>query len=281
MVRKAAISSFQETVQQHYALYGRHDLPWRLPEHGGTFDPYKILVSEIMLQQTQVSRVIPKYQEFLKRFPDVETLARAPLGDVLRVWNGLGYNRRAKFLWQAARTVQHEFGGVFPEQTSELTHLPGVGKNTAGAVAAYAFDKPAVFIETNIRTAFIYHFFLDRTAVSDSEILALVGAALPAEGDGQYREWYWALMDYGSFLKQSAKNLNKLSKSYNKQSPFEGSRRQVRGKVIRLLSKKPHSKAALGREIADERLESVLSDLVNEGLIVKAGGMYDLHSREA
>lgn len=274
MVSKGAIRAFQDTVRQHYELYGRHDLPWRRPEANGAFDPYRILVSEIMLQQTQVPRVIPKYLEFLTEFPDINALAAASLGDVLRAWSGLGYNRRAKFLWQAGRQVQKEYDVVLPDNVSELTRLPGVGKNTAGAVLAYAFDRPEPFVETNIRTVFIYHFFPGEQGTTDAQILEILSATLPRAGS---REWYWALMDYGTFLKQAVANLNKLSKTYSKQSLFEGSRRQLRGKIIRLLGQKPLSKANLQKEINDERLNDVLADLLHEEMIRKTGGMYDLH----
>ena len=274
-MRQAQRQKFQDTVWQHFELHGRHDLPWRVPESSGSFDPYKILVSEMMLQQTQVPRVIPKYFEFLARFPTVRVLAEAPLGDVLTAWSGLGYNRRAKFLWQTAQDVTNDFGGIFPRTVEELTRLPGVGKNTAGAIIAYAHNQPIVFVETNIRTTYIYHFFENREDVSDEEILALVRQTLPA-GKGNYRDWYWALMDYGSLIKQTIGNLNKLSKSYNKQSVFMGSRRQIRGQIIKLLADKPLSKSELGRRITDERLESVLDDLTREKLIKESSGLYSL-----
>src|SRR6185437_9030478 len=155
----AAIQRFMAQLTAYYEAHGRHDLPWRLPAPDGSFDPYKILVSEVMLQQTQVGRVLPKYQQFLSRFPDVKSLATAPLGDVLKMWNGLGYNRRAKFLWLAAQKIVDGFGGVFPSDVQQLELLPGVGANTAGAIRVYAFNKPAIFIETNIRTVYIHHFF--------------------------------------------------------------------------------------------------------------------------
>ena len=250
----------------YYQAHGRHDLPWRQPEPDGSFDPYKILVSEIMLQQTQVSRVIPKYREFLSRFPSFEILAAAPLGEVLKVWNGLGYNRRAKYLWQAAQKVASDYRGQLPDRVEALTALPGIGANTAGAILAYAFNLPRPFIETNIRTVFIYHCYADAPAVSDRQILDLVSATLPAHP----REWYWALMDYGSHLKQAVGNLNMLSKHYTKQSRFEGSRRQIRGQILRLLAQRPHTNAELSEHLADERLAAVLQDLEQEGFITPA-----------
>lgn len=272
-MKDAELQAFKDTVWQHFELHGRHDLPWRIPEPDSSFDPYKILVSEIMLQQTQVPRVMPKYLAFLDTFPTVGSLASAPLAEVLTAWNGLGYNRRAKFLWQAAQEVMGRHNGTFPVSASELVGLPGVGKNTAGAILAYAFNEPISFVETNIRTVYIYHFFQNREGVNDAELLEIVTKTVDPNNP---RSWYWALMDYGTFLKQTIGNLNKLSKTYAKQSPFQGSRRQIRGQVIRLLTSKPMSFSALARAIGDERLPAVLQDLVREALIQKRGGLYTL-----
>lgn len=277
------IAAFQQVVWEYYDWQGRHDLPWRLPEADGGFDSYKVLVSEVMLQQTQVGRVIAKYAQFLGLFPRVEDLAKASLGDVLVVWQGLGYNRRAKFLWQAAQMVVNEYGGEFPQDQKELTKLPGVGVNTAGAIVAYAYNRPVSFIETNIRTVFIHHFFADlasREAVHDKEVGELVEATLPKGKDANIRLWYWALMDYGTFIKQTAGNKSRASKSYVKQSPFAGSKRAVRGAVIRHLSKNEQGTSLnvdeLARQIADPRLPDVLQDLVKEGMVRESAGVYRL-----
>ncbi len=273
------IKRFQDEVWKYYDAHGRDGLPWRQPDDAGMFDPYKIMVSELMLQQTQVSRVIPKYLAFLEQFPDVATLAAAPLGEVLTAWQGLGYNRRAKFLWQAAQMVDAEMGGVFPAEQKALTALPGVGMNTAGAIMAYAYDKPVTFVETNVRTVFIHHFYdgAEALTVSDKEVLELVqrslpGAATGGQTTGGAREWYWALMDYGTHIKQQYGNKSRASKTYAKQSPFEGSRRKVRGAVIRLLSQRPSTYGQLAEHEPDARLESVLSDLVREGMVVSESG---------
>jgi A/G-specific adenine glycosylase len=268
------MARFQDTVWEYYAAHGRHDLPWRQPAADGGFDPYMILVSEIMLQQTQVTRVWPKYVAFLEQFPDAATLARAPLGDVLVAWQGLGYNRRAKFLWQAAGMVMEQFDGRFPSSLKELIRLPGVGANTAGAVMAYAYDEPVAFVETNIRTVFIHHFFADATDVPDREVLALVTAALPS--DGSARQWYWALMDYGTHIKQTVGNTSRASRSYVRQSPFQGSRRQVRGAVIRELGVRGLSREALAERVNDPRLEEVLADLESEGLVRRSSRGWQL-----
>lgn len=272
MISNKLKQNFQTQVWDYYSAHGRHDLPWRTPglkfQNGNQLDPYKIMVSEVMLQQTQVSRVIPKYLSFLEQFPDVETLATAELGDVLRAWSGLGYNRRAKFLHLAAQQVMSAYNGVFPQEAVELVALPGVGVNTAGAILAYAFDRPAVFLETNIRTVFFHHFFKDVADIPDRKLLELVRDTLPSEHP---REWYWALMDYGTYLKATVGNLNKLSKTYVKQSTFQGSRRQLRGLILRQLSNSTLKMTDLTVLIPDERLGNVVADLLAEGLIHRQG----------
>jgi len=265
----AEVQKFRQEVNNYYAQHGRHDLPWRQPESRGGFDPYKILVSELMLQQTQVNRVIPKYHEFLQAFPDVNNLTAAPLGEVITVWSGLGYNRRAKYLHEAARQISKL--GSFPNTITELVKLPGVGKNTAGAIVAYAYNQPEVFVETNIRTVYIHHFLMHTPGISDSQITGLVEATLCKTHP---REWYWALMDYGSYLKREIGNLNKLSKVYSKQSAFIGSKRQLRGKVLRELAHKPRHLSEF--TIDDYWLPEILETLVTEGLIRCSEGVYRL-----
>lgn len=264
MIDEVTRRTFQAEVWDYYRQHGRHDLPWRHAEGG--FQPYHILVSELMLQQTQVPRVLSKYAAFLEQFPTLETLAAAPLGAVLRVWTGLGYNRRAKYLHQAVKHIVA--GGAFPQTIAELTKLPGIGPGTAGAILAYAFNEPAVFVETNIRTVFIHHFLDGQTDIPDKTILELVSQTLPGSG---YREWYWALMDYGSHLKKLNGNLSRHSRSYARQATFSGSRRQIRGQVLRLLSGAPMSLVALSRRIADERLSEIVDQLIKEGLILEHG----------
>ncbi len=268
------IASFQAVVWRYHLNHGRHGLSWRLPDPDGSFDPYKILVSEVMLQQTQVQRVLPKYAEFLERFPTVQHLAKAELGDVLVAWQGLGYNRRAKYLWQAAQKVVADHKGSFPQSQQELVKLPGVGVNTAGAVMAYAYDQPVVFVETNIRTVFIHSFFADQDGITDKAVLKLVGDTLP--GSESTRVWYWALMDYGVHLKHTVGNKSRASKTYVRQSPFEGSRRQVRGAVVRELGDGAKDSEALRSTISDPRLEAVLFDLVQEGMIQRDSSVYRL-----
>ncbi len=273
----------EDAVWAYYEKHGRHDLPWRLQDSKGSFNPYFIMVSEIMLQQTQVGRVIPKYEQFLARFPDVQSLAAAPLADVLVAWSGLGYNRRAKFLWQAARMVVDDFAGTFPETVGELVKLPGIGINTAGAIAAYAFDRPVTFIETNVRTVLIHHFFADQDDITDKQLLPLlqqimdniVADAIPERSS---RTWHWALMDYGTYLKQTVGNMNRQSKTYAKQSTFNGSKRQIRGQVLRLLSEGAQTLDALQKNVADDRLDAVLRDLIQEEFITYKDERYHLGS---
>lgn len=265
-----AVAAFQQHIYDYYHAHGRHDLPWR-----GTnrLEPYSIMVSELMLQQTQVSRVIPKYEQFLAVFPSVQALAKAQLSQVLTLWSGLGYNRRAKFLWQAAQMVVKDYDGNFPSTQAELTKLPGVGINTAGAIAAYSFNKQVVFLETNIRTVFIHHFFNDSLSVSDKDLLPIVKSALDEESP---RDWYWALMDYGTHLKKTIGNASTLSAHYKKQATFKGSKRQVRGQVIRILTERPKTLDELRAVINDDRLDAVLSDLTDEAMITKTNGVYSL-----
>lgn len=255
-------TKFNEILMQYYADYGRYDLPWRQPEPDGRFDPYKIMVSELMLQQTQVARVIPKFNEFLINFPDVDHLATAPLSEVLLAWSGLGYNRRAKFLWQAAQSIT----GHFPQTSEDLVKLPGIGKNTAGAILAYAYNQPVLFLETNVRTVYIHHFFQDQIEVPDAEIVKTLAATLDQTNP---REFYWALMDYGTYLKKTVGNLSRYAKGYAKQSKFEGSRRQIRGQVLKFLATQSLTLPELADRIPDERLAAVVSDLLAEKLITR------------
>ncbi len=220
------IKAFQKQIMTHYRLHGRV-LPWRL-----TVNPYRIWVSEIMLQQTQVDRVIPKYRLFLKQFPTVQKLAAASLVSVLRLWQGLGYNRRARYLREAAIVIAKKYQGKFPSNDLELLKLPGIGRYTAAAIAAFAFNQPVVMIETNIRQVYVHYFFHDQFNINDKQILSLIEQTLDKKNP---RKWYWALMDYGAYLKKQHGNINIRSKHYIKQSTFQGSNRQIRGQVIKEL----------------------------------------------
>lgn len=236
------------------------DMPWRQDTR-----PYYVLASELMLQQTQVERVIPKFELFITAFPDEQSLAESSLADVLRLWQGLGYNRRAKFLHEAAKKIMAEFQGSFPDTVEDLVTLPGVGKNTAGAIMAYSFNQPVVFIETNIRTVYLHHFFPDGDIVDDKTIANLLDETMDKNHP---REWYWALMDYGSFLKRSGQARLKQSKHYKKQSPLRGSVREVRGQIIKALAARDMNQSQLSRHLAaDDRFEAALTGLMKDGLV--------------
>jgi A/G-specific adenine glycosylase len=249
-------SEFVEVVWEYYAKHGR-DLPWRTQP----FDAYTILVSEVMLQQTKVTRVVPKYQAFLKQFPTIESLANNSLSEVIRAWSGFGYNRRAKSLHEAAKQLAPR---PEPWSLEDLTACKGIGFNTAAAVITYAYNQPLAFIETNIRTVYIHHFFADQTDVDDKALLPLIEQTLDQEHP---REWYWALMDYGSFLKTTVGNAARFSKHHTKQSIFQGSKRQIRGQVLRLVANQSMNKAKLQQHISDDRLHQVLDQLVADGLL--------------
>ena len=261
------ILGFQKLVLAAGVQHWR-DMPWRQPEDSVQFDPYKILVSEIMLQQTQVPRVAIKYQQFLNVFPTVNQLAKAPLADVLRVWSGLGYNRRAKYLHDAAKQLASKEFWTY----ESLIAQKGIGHNTAAAIRVYAYNEPHVFIETNVRSVFLHHFFQDKNDVSDKEILPLLEQALSSQNP---RKFYWALMDYGTYLKQ-IQNPNVRSRSYVRQARFNGSLRQVRGAVIRELTSGHLDTTELTKRIHDQRLPMVLKVLTEEGLIQKTKRRYFL-----
>jgi A/G-specific adenine glycosylase len=221
----AVVAEFHDIIRDHYRQRGR-SFAWR-----ETRDPYRILVSEVMLQQTQTSRVVDKYEQFLGLFPDFETLAAAPLRAVLESWQGLGYNRRAVALHRIAQEVAQRYDGRLPSSPDALRALPGVGPYTAAAVAALAFDQPTIFVETNIRQVFLHFFFAGSEGVPDRDILPLVEATLDRK---RVREWYWALYDYGAALKKSG-NITTRSAHYRKQSPFAGSNRELRSEILKLL----------------------------------------------
>ena len=264
------VSAFQTLIYGHYNQYGR-DLPWRKTEN-----PYHIFVSEIMLQQTQVERVIQKYGPFISVFPDFPSLARSALKDVLSAWQGLGYNRRALALLRTAHVILTDYGGILPHEVDKLVKLPGIGKTTAASIYVFAFNKPAVFIETNIRRVFIHRFFADHDNVNDREILPLVEKTLDRSHP---RLWYYALMDYGAMLKKLIQNPNRKSSHYRKQPPFEGSDRQMRGEILRvLLRDAPLSTADIANTIciARKRLTLTLTRLEQEGFIKEHGGTYTI-----
>lgn len=271
MARSLVQQRFRQTVRKYFAAAGRHDLPWRRPQ-----TPYRVLVSELMLQQTQVDRVKPRFDAFMKRFPTWKALAHAPLADVYALWQGLGYNRRAKYLRDAAKMVVAH-GKELPNDEAFLRSLPGVGPYTAGAVRAFAFGESAPFVETNIRTAVIHHCFGSREEIRDTEILAVLESLRPRRGKAA-RDWYAALMDYGAHLKREGARLNQRSRGYAKQSKFEGSLRQVRGAILRELAGGARSTARLTERISrkESDIDRALAGLIKDGLVSRAGRTYAL-----
>lgn len=279
------------------------DLPWRR-----TYDPYAIWISEVMLQQTQVSRVDGRWQRWLERFPTVDALAAAAPSDVLEEWQGLGYNRRALSVHRAAQAIS-EAGGVFPQDPKELVKLPGIGPATAAGICAFAFNLHGVYLETNVRTVFLHELYPQAEGVPDSELVPLVELTCPAsvedaadavaavtdavvdiaaesdETELTPRSWYYALLDYGAYLKKTIPNPSRRSKSHVKQSRFEGSHRQKRAELLRvLLAHKDEGGAAFetlhqelcqievnaGRETLDEQVTlGLLEELAKEGFCQK------------
>nr|WP_320160924.1 A/G-specific adenine glycosylase [uncultured Methanoregula sp.] len=256
------IAQFREMVLDHYRTHGR-EMPWR-----ENTNPYHILVSEIMLQQTQVERVMVKFQEFIAAFPDVSALANAPLLAILAAWQGMGYNRRAIALQKCAVRVVEEYKGILPADPEVLATFPGIGHATACSICAFAFSLPVVFIETNIRRVFIHYFFSDSATVSDKELLPLVTRALYTENP---RIWYWALMDIGTVLKKTVPNPNRRSVHYTKQSAFEGSDRKIRGEILRHLlpGTSMTTEQVIGSFTEDPaRIRKILAGLERDGFIV-------------
>ena len=260
-----------------FARSHKRDLPWRTPtlkpDSQGYLDLYLVLVSEVMLQQTQVARVMRKFSEFISVFPQLADLARADLVDVLKVWQGLGYNRRGKFLWESAQILLKLLmepsainkKGAVPAPLSDivtvqqLDDLPGIGPATAASIYCFAFNRPVIFIETNVRKVFIHHFFSDSDSIDDAELVPLIQDTLDYENP---REWYYAIMDYGSYLSTVVDNPNTKSKQYSKQSRFTGSDRQIRGKLLREFL------SGIPIRPVDEREQEILKQLQKEGLIV-------------
>lgn len=261
------IAAFRGEVLTHYQSTPR-PMPWR-----STTDPYAILVSEVMLQQTQVERVRLKYAEFLTQFPDVYSLAAASLAEVLLVWQGLGYNRRALFLKKCCEEVVAAYNGVFPRTPAELQKLPGIGHYTARAVAAFAYGIAEPLIETNIRTVYLHCFYPGRTEVSDKELMPLIAATLDAADP---RTWYYALMDYGVMLKQTMPNPGRRSRHHVRQSRFEGSNRQLRSRLLRAVLNQPGVTVAEllhGSKSTGEKVVENLKALCTEGFLeVRDGG---------
>ena len=260
-------------VLLHYKKNQR-TLPWR-----ETSDPYHILISEYMLQQTQADRVVPKYISFLKKFPKIKTLASSSRKEVLTLWSGLGYNRRAVALHDAAKILIAEHDSTVPKEKKALLTLPGVGEYTAGAVLAFAYNKPVIIIETNIRTVLLHHCVQKKKEVTDETIGMFVEQLLQdaLKRRVKPRIFYSAMMDYGAHLKSQGVRTNARSKHYIKQSKFDGSIRQARGALLRLFisAEKGISKKQL-QTLQVKRMNEGLAGLLTERLVEKRGKYYYL-----
>lgn len=256
------ISHFQNIIYNFYTQYGRK-FPFRTE-----ITPYNVLVSEVMLQQTQTGRVAEKFLQFIEEFPDFITLSNASLNEVLKRWQGLGYNRRAIALKKIAEVIIDVYNGILPDSVEILKTFPQIGHNTASSIVAFAFNKPTVFIETNIRRVYMYFFFYSKNAVTDKEIISILEKTIDYNNP---RQWYYALMDYGVMLKKTHPELNKKSAHYRKQPSFKGSNRQIRGEILRILIKnKAVNISDLETRIPtvdSKKLRGILAQLENEGFI--------------
>ncbi len=261
---------FRETVYEAASACCR-DLPWRR-----TSDPYAIMVSEVMLQQTQVPRVIPKFEAWMERFPDIGSLAAATADEVLVLWSGLGYNRRAMALQRSCRILAGDFGGRVPADEVALRSLPGIGVYTSRAILAFAFDEPTVFLETNIRTVLLKHFFPGEEAVADRELQAVAADVLDRASP---RRWYGALMDYGAEIKKTEGNHSVRGAAYKKQTPFTTSFRRVRGAVLKSLvtdGGKNIEELYASLPFSRENIEKCAGILAREGFITFESGFLRL-----
>lgn len=264
------MEQFIWTIKQYYATH-RRSFPWRK-----NITPYHVLVSEIMLQQTQTERVLQKFTPFITQFPTIEKLGQAPFSQVLGQWKGLGYNRRAIALHKIAQCVTNDCAGKLPADPTVLETFPGIGHATARSIVTFAFNTPTVFIETNIKTVFIYFFFKKQNNISDKQITPLIEETVDRHNP---REWYYALMDYGVMLKKTIGNVNRLSSHYHKQSKFEGSERQVRGMILQQLLETPNiSQEQLSLFLAKDHqlINKLVNDLCKEGFLSNQKGLLKL-----
>jgi A/G-specific adenine glycosylase len=262
----AKIQKFQQEIITYY-LENKRTMPWR-----DISNPYKIFISEMMLQQTQVERVRIKYAEFIKKFPTLKSVAEAEKADILKVWQGLGYNRRALFIKRACEEIISKHKGLFPKDFEILQTLPGIGPSTAGAICAFAYNQPVFFIETNVRAVILHFFFKNKEKVSDKEVMVILQKVTPQNLNP--RDWYYALYDFGTYLKKTlGRNKTKLhqkSKHYNKQSKFEGSFRQKRAQVLKLKLSNPNItdiEIISKLKLEPQEFEDVITSLDKDGLI--------------
>ncbi|HEV2600892.1 MAG TPA: hypothetical protein VGT41_01210 [Candidatus Babeliales bacterium] len=255
------INNFQDQIWHFYKNNGRQ-FAWRNIDN-----PYAIFISEVMLQQTQTQRVETKFEQFMAELPTFAALATVSTRDLLTVWQGLGYNRRALYLQRSAQIIAQQYAGILPNDPEILVTLPGIGKATAASICAFAFNTPTIFIETNIRTVFIHSFYKNEIDISDAQLMPLIAATVDWDNP---REWYYALMDFGVYLKKQYPNPNRKSAHYAIQSRFNDSDRQIRGMIIKLLTMQ---KSATLQEIImhtqkdPERVEKIITGLCKEGFI--------------
>jgi A/G-specific adenine glycosylase len=259
----------EEFIARVWSYYRAHQrqLPWRgINKCSLRVRGYRVVVSELMLQQTQVTRVVDKYNLWMQQWPTIDSFISASFVDVLSAWSGLGYNRRAKYIFDSLHTIHDMFKGIVPADTTTLTKLPGIGINTAGAIVVYTYNLPVVFIETNIRTVFLHEWYQQATTkVPDSLLLEKVADTIDVDNP---RAWYYALMDYGTFIKRLHGSQLSKSASYKKQPMFKGSKREVRGRVVALLLRNSvMTLNELAANIPDRRLSNVLNELQKDGLL--------------
>lgn len=280
---------FKKVVWDYYHDHARNNLPWRTHT-----DPYSVWISEVMLQQTQVDRVVVFFKNWMKQFPTIKKLAAASQIDLLRAWKGLGYNSRALRLKHAATLIMQNHKGIFPKTYEEILELPGIGPYTAGAISAFAYNQAVIMIETNIRRVYLHHFYPllqgeggrhrrpgEVISIHDKQLLEIINQTIDGKNP---REWYWALMDYGAYLGKTIPNPNKKSRHYTVQKKFKGSDREIRGKVLEfLLNKKKQSIERLVDQLQEvtsdrERIEKIIDQLDHEGFLTVNHGSVILRS---
>lgn len=268
---RPSLHSFVQFILGFYKQYGR-TFAWRQ-----TSDAYRILLSEVMLQQTQTTRVQPKYTLFLSIWPDFEALAKTSLDELLFHWKGLGYNRRALNLLKSARATE-AWNWTIPNDRTIIASLPGVGKATTAALLSFCYNERAIYLETNIRRVLLHCFYPESMGIADKE-LELLLAKLCDEVD-DYKTWYYALMDYGVLLKTLVPNANVRSAHYSKQGKFENSNRQIRGQLIHLLSDTGPKQAEVILQLLsrfeEERVMDCLDQLKAEGFVQETEQVYSI-----
>lgn len=281
------MEQFKKEIWKYYHT-NRRAMPWREDTR-----PYYVVVSEIMLQQTQVHRVLPKFESFVRRFPTWKSLAHASTKEVLQEWSGLGYNRRALFLKRIAKTITQngKTAGTLPNTLEDLRVLPGIGPNTAGSILAFAYNIPHPFIETNIRSVFIHFFFPEIEKregkkackkISDDQLMPFIEEALrDPKIKKNPREWYYALMDYGSYLKKTLPNPSRRSAHHTKQKPFRGSNRELRSRILKLVMEKARTENEITNhfekeKVSADKIRKNIIDLKKEGFLTYESKRYSV-----